>query len=267
MIVQVFLLAMHVAAKLEPIPKSELPEDFDYPEISGETPLKTPILLTQYIITQSPIKKNYLMLFDWKGNLLWYKKTRSSTSGVFRNKQGHLRFLYRKPIKEPSHPIESYDLTEYMQEIDIVRGQEHGDISVYYPIAHDYFYIDDGHYLLLLHIQISERVEDVIQEIKDNQVVFHWQSNYLSSRGAYQFLSTEGDNCHGNAIAIDPKDSNILLSCYKIGLIKIDRESKEIKWVLHRDFGLLDSQKTRLQHSVSVYPDGSIVLFDDSGYS
>lgn len=77
------------------------------------------------------------------------------------------------------------------------------------------------------------------------------------------------DYCHINAIAVDPNTGNLLISCRSIGLMKIDRETGDIQWMMsrkHNDIkGLTTEQIGYLQHDVRYTDDGSFTVFDNSG--
>ena len=77
------------------------------------------------------------------------------------------------------------------------------------------------------------------------------------------------DYIHLNASAVDPESFDLLLSCRSVGLMKIDRETGEILWIMGRarnDIqGLEQSQIGLLQHDVRYLDDGSFTIFDNSG--
>lgn len=117
---------------------------------------------------------------------------------------------------------------------------------------------------------MSEDIDVAVQEIKDGEVVFHWQSNYQLSRDLHKLVYRERqDYCHSNAILLDPKDNNLVVSCPNIGVMKVDRQTKDIKWIISRntnDFGLDYDQIPRHHHSLFFVKDGSLLIYDNGGY-
>ena len=87
---------------------------------------------------------------------------------------------------------------------------------------------------------------NVIQEVKNNQVVFHWESiDYPELYGLSHYLNdpTECpstgekhlDYAHINSMFIDERDQNLLVSFRHIGIMKIDRKTGAIIWMLAKN--------------------------------
>ena len=85
---------------------------------------------------------------------------------------------------------------------------------------------------------------------------------------------------HGNGVHYDKRDDSILVSFRKLdAIIKIDRKTKDIKWILARDVGWSPALRNKLlkplgdnfqyfshQHNPRVTPDGNIVVFNNNVY-
>jgi hypothetical protein len=86
------------------------------------------------------------------------------------------------------------------------------------------------------------------------------------------------DWSHGNGVHYDKRDDSIIASFRNLdAVIKIDRKTKEIKWILSRDIGWSPELRKKLlkpvgtnfqypshQHNPRVTPDGNVVLFNNN---
>lgn len=77
------------------------------------------------------------------------------------------------------------------------------------------------------------------------------------------------DYVHVNAVTVDPNTYDLLISCRSIGLIKLERETGDIMWIMgrgHNDISGMESEECGLyQHDVRYLEDGSFTIFDNSG--
>lgn len=84
--------------------------------------------------------------------------------------------------------------------------------------------------------------------------------------GAREFTKRY-DLVHTNAVAIDPKDKNIVMSNRNLNsIVKIDRNTKNILWVMGGDgnqFDFGDAGHFARQHDVGFDKDGNMMLFDN----
>ena len=75
------------------------------------------------------------------------------------------------------------------------------------------------------------------------------------------------DYIHINTITIDPSDNNFICSFRNTdSVIKLDRESGEIIWILggkYDDFGLTEEQLFSRQHHARVTEDGYLTIYDN----
>jgi hypothetical protein len=86
------------------------------------------------------------------------------------------------------------------------------------------------------------------------------------------------DWTHGNGVHYDARDDSIIASFRNLSaVVKIDRKTKQIKWILARDIGWSPQLRTKLlrpvgdnfqfpshQHNPRVTPDGNIVVFNNN---
>lgn len=114
----------------------------------------------------------------------------------------------------------------------------------------------------------------IVQEIKDGQLVFEWDSTdypelYALNSAADYYNKSEywTDYIHLNSVAVDPADNNLVLSLSNADtIIKIDRTSGKILWKLGGladEFGLSDEQKFSHQNDVRITSDGAITMFNN----
>lgn len=117
----------------------------------------------------------------------------------------------------------------------------------------------------------------VIQEVKDGKVSFQWKSTDCADAATLYALSAAGndyasgevqDYLHINALLLDPKDNNLIVSFKNANaIVKINREDGKIMWILggtKDSFGLSEDQKMTAQTSVTLSDDGSLVILDSS---
>lgn len=183
-------------------------------------------------------------------------------------------------------------MNESYEVIDVVSTLlPYDDISDNVSLEnHQFTVIGDNHYILSAYVgkrsnnftenvkyskQGARVVACILQEIKDEEVVFHWDSTRypelydisVEDNDYYNATAYWSDYAHFNAVAIDPKDGNWVCSFRNLDtILKIDRKTGEIIWKLggkQDEFGLTDKQKFSRQHDVRFTSDGSITLFNN----
>jgi arylsulfate sulfotransferase len=218
----------------------------------------------------------------------------------YENKLGQNRYVYTVQVHDTPMPkgnagywlCELVVLDENFKEIDRQRIKASGRIKDDYPMEnHDYVYIDDGHYMIptaypntvdnIPNVNGSYKVfNNVIQEVKNSQVVFHWESiDYPELFKLSHYLNDPADcpstgekyldYAHINSMFIDERDQNLLVSFRHIGIVKIDRQTGAILWMLAKNRcdikGIDENMIPSMQHDARYNYDHSITLFDDSG--
>ena len=219
------------------------------------------------------------------------------------NSKGQLRYIYGVQGGEPIQISTGGYFTQYYNIVDEnfgfikrdIKLKARGNVPEGHPGENHFFeYIDDNHYILSAYVgTVVDNVPGlsgsykacncVIQEIKDDKIVFHWESvnhpefyNYscfhkdFTNYGEAQEIYN--DYCHLNALAIDPKDNNFIASFRHTGIAKIDRRTGAVLWLFGRggriDFGgMTEAHCGFLQHDIRIQPDGSFTIFDNSGCS
>ena len=242
---------------------------------------------------------NYLLKTDTQGNIVFYwylgqtvldfKKHKLPEENLYSFALGSTEGLRLGDVGYvPAREIvmdEEYNVIDdipYLLENETVRARSLLD-------SHDFMILGRGHYVVmgyygktvfnipdeLPHAKYGTRVAAIIiQEIKDNKVVWQWDSTnypelyYMSTTADYYNKNEQwNDYAHMNSIDIDPDDGNYICSFRNLStILKIDSLTGDIIWALGGaldEFGLTDEQKPSYQHHARYTPDGSITIFDN----
>lgn len=229
---------------------------------------------------------HYIFKTDEKGNLIYYKKT-NFVSFDFRkemNSSGQVRYMYLEATDNNFEgilsilPCDLVIMDENYNEINRVRYVDKNGNLIGLD-NHAYYYIDDEHYILAsyvkrkkeMHGEIVYVFDCLIEEIKDGKILWQFDSGeYLDLYNASTVLeeaSNLKDYIHINSMWIDDNDGNVICSFRNIdGVLKIDRKSGEIIWLLGGmldEFGLNEYQKFSKQHSAIYTSDNNILIYDN----
>ena len=158
-------------------------------------------------------------------------------------------------------------------------------------ISRDFILIADNHYIVeasqLVLVQNvpdglgantmgSKVVRNLIQEVKDNQVVFEFTTDshpefYGLSVSDHDYSNTTSQNpdyAGLNRMIIDPTDNNLIVSFGNMNTImKIDRETRDVIWKLSGngdEFGMSPEQKTVGQTDLAITAEGELTVFDNA---
>jgi hypothetical protein len=129
----------------------------------------------------------------------------------------------------------------------------------------------------------------IIEFTPSGEVVWRWDSfDYLDPFKIgydtfWSYWEVRGfpgavDWTHGNGVHYDERDDSIIASFRNLSaVVKIDRKTKQIKWILARDIGWSPQLRAKLlrplgdnfqypshQHNPRVTPDGNIVVFNNN---
>lgn len=293
--------SLYTEKQTDYIPESDLPSDFPKYTITGQSSLTNDFLITPH---NDSTTSSYIFIMDYKGRVKKYKKINKFAYSFrkYTNSQGQIRYTYHECINHlfPTFAMNGgYDnnelviMDENFEEIKRVRCKASGTVEENYPLEnHDYIFIDDNHYIVTSYhnntvtnvpsIASCSVVNCVIQEIKNDTVIFHWESIdhvelYSASHTNNNFAgftsTTYNDYAHLNSVQIDSRDGNLLCSFRHIGLMKIHRTTGEIIWIMGRGNidaskklnGFTSTQCGHLQHDARYNYDDSITIFDNSG--
>ena len=298
-----FLLTIDSEGELDIRPaKPNLPSNFNAFTTRGKSCARGDILVAPHT---EDANLGWLIVLDSNLNLKKYKQLTSFAYNFrkYRNKAGDIRYIYCQSVNKEFPKMTNnggYDNVKLVvtdKNFNILREHRlkaHGTVQDNHPGEnHEVIYFDDDHYLLTAYVKgvVSnipgksgqyKAVNCVIQEVKDGEVVFHWESidhtelyeyacrnkdftNYPNSQGTYN------DYHHLNSVQVDPLNPNhLLVSSRFIGLMKIDKTTGNIIWMFGRggriDFkGMTQAQAPFLQHHMTRVSDGSIICFDNEG--
>lgn len=131
--------------------------------------------------------------------------------------------------------------------------------------------------------------DEIIEFTREGEVVWRWNAfDYLDPlKIGYETFSpywwVRGFPgalgwTHGNGVYYDERDDSVLVSFRKLGaVVKIDKKTKEIKWILARDVGWSPELRKKLlkpigdnfqyfhhQHNPRVTPDGNLIVFNNN---
>lgn len=271
------------------------PEEMPYQvfnQLSDQKPEQTYFLAAPF--EGSCKKGSFAYILNEKAQLLYYQK--ASEDKCFSDFKQHKllngEILYSVMHQEapmPPHAYWSGSLLvldknfNQINKLKILETEKHPALGVE---NHDSIILDKNHYILtayhekeVFHPETDEPVyiaETVIQEIKDNKIIFDWTSSEypellkLFKYPNHKLDKTVWDYIHFNSILIDPKDNNFILSFASIStIIKINRKTGEIMWKLGGlgdEFGLSQDDLFYGQHSLSFTKDKSLLLFDNQSH-
>ena len=246
---------------------------------------------------------NYIYKIDGMGNVVYYKSL-GEADGIpsgfdFKRTEvdGNIYYSYLNSTAPGEYPLLSE--VNYARSFATVMDENYNEIdTVYYvtdgeeetPLHNFQFTIlGENHYLVsasvgkrvdnipdtVPHSTLGARVvANVLQEIKDGQVIWQWDSTdypelyAMSATGDY-FNENEmwSDYARFTAVAVDPKDDNFICSFQNLNaILKLDRKTGEILWVLGGNadqFGLTEEQKFSGQSDIRLGADGALTIFNN----
>lgn len=249
-----------------------------------------------------------LVAVDDAGEPVWFYRTGSRISDVEPLGNGHILFLtqdYRvveidmlgNTVKQwyasrrpdvPAANATPVDTTTFHHEIDelpngnlVVLGSEVREIDNWYTSETD-----------PNAPRKRQKVmgDEIVEFTRDGKVVWRWNAfDYLPvERLAYETFSgywerrgfpDVKDWSHANGLMYDPKDDSLLVNFrYQSATVKIDRKTKEIKWIAAPDEKWPAEHRSKLlklegngrwfyhQHAPHPTPRGTLLIFDNGNY-
>ena len=156
--------------------------------------------------------------------------------------------------------------------------------------VHDFIYLSDNHYIteayydkhatnIPAYLPTNDKnkiVAPVIQEVENGTVIWQWDGSkdssfYNSSMvfNNYADTTVAQDYMHLNAMTIDPRDNNLIVSFRSQSqIIKIDRSTGKVLWKLggkNSDFPLTDEQVFLFQHDPTLTDNNTTLILFDNG--
>jgi len=174
---------------------------------------------------------------------------------------------------------------EVIKQLDLLPNRNHGALR---SDNHDVLYFDDNHYVLP-NYYTREKVdmssyngkssidigEFLFQEIKDNKVIFEWDTrdhpellDYTDPIYYQQYATGQKvDYFHFNSISTDPNDQNYIISARHTNQIyKVDRKTGGIIWRFggkNDSFNLTGNKIISHPHHATILSNGNLLLFDN----
>jgi hypothetical protein len=248
-----------------------------------------------------------ILALDEDGEIVWFYRSPARISGVAALKNGHLFFHTTR-----NSPIEIDWLGRKLRCWGAALGpapMPPGAVPVQaVTLHHQPDALPNGNFLSLN--AVPRRIEnyytsetdamaprraqwvmgdEVIEFTPEGEVVWRWNCfdhldpfkigydtfwSYWWVRGFPDHL----DWTHGNGVHHDPRDNSVLLSLRNLdAVIKIDRSTGQIRWILARDIGWSEPLRAKLlkpvdpdfiwpshQHNPRLTPQGHIVVFNNN---
>jgi hypothetical protein len=245
-----------------------------------------------------------LLALDADGEVVWYYRTDARISDVERLRNGNLVYLTH------DHRAEEIDMLGNVVASWYAARRPHGPADGVpvdtLTMHHEIDELPSGN-LLVLGTELREiddyyssntdpdaprkrqavMGDEIVEFRRDGEVVWRWNaydhldpffighltiSNYWPLRGFPDAL----DWTHANGLFYDERDDSILLNLRKqSAVLKLDRPSGEIRWILSEPTGWSETLQARLlepdgevgwpwyQHAPSLTPAGTLLLFNN----
>ena len=234
-----------------------------------------------FYIAKSPEKANGESYRDFKKHVYENGTVRYSYQRVYGDSNGIGYAVGERVI-----------LDDQYEEIDVITLAQSDLAKEGDPVdGRDFILIDDNHYIVeasqLVLVQNvpdglgannmgAKVVRNLIQEVKDNQVVFEFTTDshpefYGLSVSDHDYSNTTSQNpdyAGLNRMIIDPTDNNLIVSFGNMNTImKIDRETRDVIWKLSGngdEFGMSPEQKTVGQTDLAITAEGELTVFDNA---
>lgn len=260
-----------------------LPSTFPEYDVAGESEYDGDYYLSTYSFEYDDI--HYIFKLNKVGEIVYYKKTNmvSFDFKKIKNKNDEIRYTYLEATETNFEgvtsllPCDLVVLDENYNEINRIKYLN-SDGSSSSLENHTYMYLDDNHYILTTYRSSEKELKEydnqtmqvfdcVIEEIKDGEILWEFNSGDYEELYSYSTKSSYPDYIHINSMSIDESDGNLLCSFRNIdSVLKIDRNTGELIWILGGkgdEFGLTETQKFSKQHSIVYIGDNTILLYDN----
>ena len=294
----VLLVVLLLLLNLSCTKDAAITPDPEYRPTVLNSPAPGTILISPFIGRDT----GYLQILNERGNVITQKQL-PGAAFCFRkwDIDGEIRYTYFVDDNDQYHIPEIDEMTGYwviadsaLNEIkqihllpyaDVSPGTDKPDLDV-----HDIILLSDNHFYTMAYYpkKVSNIpaslnpaagvivVAFIIQEVRDDEVVWQWDSTdypelYANSVEDNDFTNAEiaQDYMHTNSMIVDPRDGNLILSSrHQDQVIKISHKTGDIIWRLGGktdDFALTEEQHFLRQHDASLINDGRTLLLFDNG--
>lgn len=239
-----------------------------------------------------------LLILDSSGNIIKDQKLNRAALNFKRwDINGDIRYSYFQYDPSYTIPVLGTALGDIvitdgsLNEIKRVRLQPFNGRTPDDPTAidgHDFILIDDDHYMVMTYylqtvnnippelapLDNTRVLADIIQEVKNGEVVWEWNSTdhpeFYGTTVESNYSDTSIQNyMHLNSIFIDPRDNNIICSMRNQDqVVKIDRKTGDVIWRLggkKSDFPMTPDMYFLRQHHATLVDNNQTLLLYDNG--
>lgn len=234
-----------------------------------------------FYIAKSPEQANGESYRDFKKHVFENGTVRYSYQRVYGDSNGIGYAVGERVILDDRYQeIDAITLaqSELTNEGDLVDGRD------FILIADNHYIVEASQLVLVQNVPDglgantmgSKVVRNLIQEVKDNQVVFEFTTDshpefYGLSVNDHDYSNTTSqspDYAGFNRMIIDPADNNLIVSFGNMNTImKIDRETQDVIWKLSGngdEFGMSPEQKTSGQTDIAITAEDELTVFDNA---
>ena len=224
------------------------------------------------------------MIFDDRGQLVWYSKYRSARDFKMQYYQGRPVLTWWEGRVPHGHGVGEYVIFDSSyREIARVRAG-----NGYSGDLHEFLITPQDTALLTAYVRARTDLSPiggpkdgavwagVAQEvdIESGAVLFEWHSlEHVSIDESYFKLPKNPklpfDYFHINSIAVDHDDNLLVCARNTWAVYKVERDSGEVLWRLggkKSDFEMGPGTRTAWQHDARRQPDGTITIFDNGAH-
>jgi hypothetical protein len=246
-----------------------------------------------------------LLALDEEGEVVWYYTSDARIAGVHQLQNGNL-FFHHVDFRTIEMDMTGKVIRQFYA-AQRPQGAVEGGIAIpAQSLHHQPHEMPNGNFLALTanareienyYTSETDRhapratqpvVGDTIDEFNpDGEIVWNWNTfDHLDvHRWGYHLMEVYWHNrgfpkhldwTHGNGVSYDSRDDSVIVSFrHQDAVIKIDKASKEIKWILGDHRGWSGEQKKKLLapehdlrwhyhgHNPRVTPDGTIMMYDN----
>ena len=269
---------------------------------STASPSRGTILCTPYdsLVPSTQASTGLLLIMDQSGKVL-HKVVTPGTAFCLNRwiVNGSIRYTYLVNVPTDLHPMGVGETAGYavvadsnLNTLQTINFQPYaaGIFAANQGLdIHDFILINDSDYITLTYwwkyvtnipVRLNPAanisvVTPVIEEIKNGNVVWHWDASndttfYGSSITDNYFWDSAvaQDYVHMNSMFIDPTDNNIICSMrHQDQVMKINRQTGVVMWRLggvNSDFPLTSDEQFIYQHHATLVDSNqTLLLFDD----
>lgn len=266
-----------------------LPKDFPKFNVTAKDPVKGDIFMAPYTVGGAP--PTYLIITNELGTVKYYnklfgpafdfQKITIDNKVYYTYLQGDLN-LGQGTNNFPSRVVVMDSQFQKIRSFLPNNSEGKGKMA---HDSHEFEMLGKNHYITTAYVkknintvpgfpQGSIIIDAVLQEYKDNKMIFQWKSSdypelYAGSRRFTQFSDPKipfVDYAHMNSVFVDTDGHFLVLMRFLDQVLKIHRVTGEIIWKFGGDadqFGLTKEMQFSLAHHFTRTASGTFLVFDN----